>query len=171
MINKILVSLNYGPLDKDFEKFKGTNPDGSINIKYTLSMLYDNLLNNANIIAKLLENVNSINRINVVNSYLMEIETKSKNILDNNLNARTEELENDVDDFSDENDETNYGRYKLITNMTNYSNPIIQMENCDLTSSEDESDQEIVDKKNLDHIFNKYVKIIPINFSDSENDL
>ncbi|MEM3062878.1 MAG: hypothetical protein QW303_04975 [Nitrososphaerota archaeon] len=171
MSNKIFVNLDYGPLDKDFEKFRGTNPDGSVNVKYTLTMLHKNLQNNAKIISKLLENVNYINSISVANSCLMEVETESTNIWDNILNVRTEEPDNGVDDFPEENDETNYDRYKLITNMTNYSNPNIQMENVELTSSEDESDQEIVDKKNLDHIFEKYVRIVPTIFSDSENDL
>jgi len=60
------INFTYGSPYDDIIKNTGLNPDLSINIRYTLTIIRDQLLKNVNLINYLLENSDSVTNINPI---------------------------------------------------------------------------------------------------------
>lgn len=178
MSEKTFINLSYRSPYEDIEQSLGFNPNGTINVKFTLMALRDHLAKNLETINKLLDSAENITDIIPSGFNLIEIKTNSESVLkeliDNNiltqntLNINSEENTDDNFSISDEDKETNNDRLAMINNLTNVGDSkFIFGDDSDPEKSG--SDDLIDDEKNIKNILSKFANIAKQN-NDSESD-
>lgn len=174
------INFNYNSPHEDVENCLGFNPDGSINIRYTLESLKNLLQENLQIVNELIDNVDEIQSVTPIGYNRVELVTNTNSLLDKLLEKNivtvvtNEEIEDQMDDLSDLNisdEETNNDRLNIINNLTNLNNAqILSIEKNSDTEQESDSDELIEDEKNATSIINKYSDFIQKSEdSDSNN--
>ncbi len=176
MTDPCYINFTYKSPHEDVETVMGHNPDGSVNVKYTLLALRDLLTYNLDIINKLLEKSSEISDINPLGYAIVGININNHATKENFLNANIlvkqpdvleeEELLNNI--YLSDEEETNQNRLDMIKNLVN-SNDINTFTNKSDTDSDTDSDDVIDDRKNTKSIIDKYLCII--NEKDSEDDI
>lgn len=155
--NKFLINFTYESPSVDIIQNSGFNSDASINVKYTLTSVRDNLLKNIDLLNYLLENSNFIENINLMNlNCVINVndELKLKEMLDlkiicplNNSYIETNRMDNS--------EETHTDRLNMVYNLTckndfsSYSN----------SSSDSDSDL-IFDTQKQIYICDKYYELM-----------
>lgn len=179
MNNVSCINFTYKSPTDDISDSMGVNSDGTLNIKYTLVTLRNLLLENINIVNKLLDNSDNITDIIPINYNTIVININDnevkKNLYENNIivpNLESENSDTDSEEypFMEETiEETNYERYQMINHATNHdqisSNLKIVQSDSDIESDSD-MDELICDEFNIKSIVEKYKKFN----SDSESD-
>lgn len=165
MAELLYINFTYKSPCEDIENMMGFNPDGSININYTLVSLRDMLSHNIELINKLLENTNNITNIDPIGYGIVQIDIRSpssENLINDNVLVKNIQLEEEVNidtlTLSDE-EETNNDRLSMVNNLINQNNSgIILNKNLESNSeSDDESSDNIIDdNENMKSIINKY---------------
>jgi hypothetical protein len=174
MTDTSYINFTYKSPHEDVESVMGHNPDGSVNIKYTLLALRDLLTHNLNIVNKLLEKNDDIFDINPIGYGIVSIDantiTKESLLNANILIKQPNVLENEeiLDDIyiSDE-EETNQNRLGIINNLVNLNDT--HASNINTTDSDTDSDDIIDDKINTRSIVDKYLNIINEKYSDDDS--
>jgi hypothetical protein len=182
------INFTYKSPHEDTESVMGFNPDGSVNIKYTLMALRDMLVHNVNIMNKLIEKYDVITDIIPIGYGVVGISTNYPSVVqtlvDNNILTKNpddledeETIMNELNFLDDE--ETNQDRLNFINNLTNQNDATDATDifgnndnNKSGSDSGSESDDIIRDDKNTKSILNKYIDIINENNSvedESEN--
>lgn len=157
-----IINFTYTSPQEDMEKCLGHNPDGSINIRYTLLAHRQMLEKNVERINKLLDVSNDITSLSPVGISEVEIVIKSESIKQTlisenvikTVNDDTSEDENEINISSDE--ETNYERLSKINKMTNS----FQLGDSSGTSDDEDNEDLPVDDNNIEIILGKYLDII-----------
>jgi hypothetical protein len=176
MSEKAYINFSYKSPHEDTETSIGLNPDGSVNIKYTLASMRDLLLHNVDIITKLIDTHENILNIRPIGYDIVEITTNtspvSKKLLDGNVIRKSMELDDDEAINFDElivsdHEETNQDRLKNINNIINQNDSQIIFAE-DSNSDHDSGDDIIDDETNTSSILEKYGNFIN-DESDSEN--
>lgn len=177
MSNSSYINFTYKSPHEDVESVIGHNPDGSVNIKYTLLALRDLLAHNISIVNKLLDKNIDITDINPLGYNIVSINVSNQitkeNLLNENILIKQpnvleeEELLDDI--YLSDEEETNQNRFKLINNLVNTKDINILNNDNDNTESDTDSDDLIDDIKNTKSIVDKYLNII--NEKDSESDI
>jgi hypothetical protein len=172
------INLTYKSPEEDIGNSIGFNPDGSVNVKYTLLSLRELLTQNLSVINKLIEKTDNISDIIPIAYGMVGIKINSptvlKNLLDNNILIEhvenTEEPIIDELNFSEE-EETNQERLNMINNLTNQNDSQIIF-NKDIESDTDtdsETDDILDDGPNTKSILDKYIGVINDQDSDEDN--
>lgn len=176
MTESIYINFTYNSPHEDIQNSMGFNSDGSLNIKYTLVTLKNLLLNNVELIDKLLNKVDTIDNINSIGYNHIEIQINNEEILNSLLIDKTliKQIENIEDENEDENveyqfsdEETNQTRLNMINNIVNHNDLQIMLDKHSNSESGSDSDEIISDEKNTQSILNKYGNFIK-NISDDE---
>ena len=180
----LCINFTYKSPNEDMALVMGFNPDGTVNVKYTLMALRDLLIENTNKINKLIEKHYAITDILPIEYGNIEIITNSPDIVqslvdEQILTTKLDSSDNEDSDFDGSNfsddDETNQERLHLINNLVNQNeiNSIFnqnEIESESDTDSESESDEIIDDDDNKHSIITKYKKMISENdLDDSDN--
>lgn len=141
-----LINFTYKSPDEDFLCHSGFNSNGSINIKYTLTAMRDKLLQNVEIIEKLLEKHDQISDLTSIGYGLIRIEIKDQNHIESlrdgglikNFTDIQNENQDDSLDIFQEDIETNQERLSMITNFViNQDNKFDDPYDSDESSSSD----------------------------------
>ena len=186
------INFTYKSPDEDMVSLMGHNPDGSINIRYTLSSMRDLLEHNIVILDKLIENADYISNLIPIGCGLVEIEmnisqSRKKLIEENIIKKYTDTLVDQCNDISfndilsdddyDHDYESNQDRLSMIHNLVKNNESNNGSNNNDNNGSNNESqssntDSEssdiILDNKNTRLLIEKYLSTIS-NCDSSEN--
>lgn len=170
------INLTYKSPHEDVENLIGFNPDGTVNVKYTLLSMKELMLQNLNVITKLLEKTDNITDIIPIGYGIVEVKINSINVLKNLMDAKivinppniaeTDEINVDELHFSDD-DETNQARLDLINNLVNQNDSQSIFNKG--SDSESDDDEIIGDEKNTKLILDKYNNFIN-NDSDTDSE-
>lgn len=179
MSNYPCINLTYTSPHEDIEKTMGFNPDGSVNIKFTLLSMQNLLKHNLDVISRLIKESDSITDIVPLGYKIVAINVKSNDLTeilfkDNILITQPQILENDTEipmnelHFSDEDTETNYQRLIMVNNLVNTDDSSYifnELDTLNVSSSQSQSDSDdiIDDEENRKSIINKYVQLVNEN--------
>ena len=158
------INFTYKSPFEDIMRTGGFNPDGSMNVRYSLLMLRNLLNKNIDILDKLLLNTDHISEIVPIDQQLIEIkfslDSVKKELADNhvisvisvtNLNhddldnddeeqtisSEPSDIENESELFDGTESETNYHRLTMINNLTNQNHHMDIFPNSDSHSESD----------------------------------
>ena len=170
------INLTYKSPEEDIGNSIGLNPDGSINVKYTLQTIRELLSHNLNTINKLIEKADNITNIIPIGYGLVGINIDSpvilENLLENNIITKHPEIleEPTIDEliFS-EDEETNQERLNMINNLISQDDSQNILDNKNNSDSDSEADDILDDETNTKSILNKYIHIMSSQDSDDEN--
>lgn len=168
-----LINFTYASPLEDMEQSAGINPDGSINVVYTLTELRNLLMSNINVLDRLIAVTANINNISALGYDTVAITVDSEDVLETLLNdkiiVRAKNMDfsddgdgdsNNSDDLrifnelfpdSDEDSETHNDRLNMVRNIVNQN-----LVEKSMSSSNSDSDNIIQDNNNLQAIINKY---------------
>jgi hypothetical protein len=175
----IYVNFSYSSPNNDIEECTGLNFDGSININYTLKSMRNKLMENVDLLNKLIENYSkSISGIYAAGYNDVAISVDSKKAIDEMLKLkliRTTKSEfDDIDNAfglsdrssdSESDEETHTSRLRMINNLVRTGESQNINSNSD---SESESSDYIEDAENMMSILCKYNDLINKN-GDNDN--
>jgi len=184
------INFTYDSPRQDIQNCTGQNPDESVNIKYTLITLRNLLLENVDIVNKLIEKSNNITDITHANYGKIKITFNSKeefetlfnekiltacpNLDNSDIEEEQLDVQNNgelvIEHFSDH--ETNNDRLTMINNVLNQDDTLIMFDKGSDSDSESHpsSDEIISDEQNMKSIIDKYMDLIKIdNESDNES--
>lgn len=183
------INLTYSSPSEDMINLLGTNPDGTTNIKYTLTSMRNLLQQNINVLDNLLTEVNTITDITPIGFDMISInftsDTIQKQLLENNTIIISQINDEDLDTndeenyFNDDNNdsETNIDRLNMVRNLINLNDIPNNLEIIPQNESDDENEDNdlLDDKPSIEAIVNKYNHIIADDSdldsnSDSEYD-
>lgn len=143
------INFSYKTPSSDIEDCTGLNSDGSVNIKYTLMTLRDKLMENVEILNKLLEKSDSVSGVYAVGYDTVAICINSKKEADDMMNLKLirdtkneiedDEYENSTDDESDH--ETHSDRLRMMSNLIVSS----QSQNDILSDTDTETESDVMD--------------------------
>lgn len=172
MAEMYYVNFDYNTPFEDIQECMGFNPDGTININYTLMTLKNKLMKNIILIEKLLDNHIHISNLIPSEYNKISITINNKEILESliyenviNNNNETDIYDNNENLFSDE--ETNQERLNRLNNIINTDNYNIFL-NKSSDDSESSTEEIISDEKNIQSLLNKY-KTFTKNLSDDDS--
>ena len=140
----------------------GLNPDGNINVKYTLMALRNKLMENVEMLNKLLEKTDYITGIFATDYDSVAICVSSQEEMDDMLkndlirNEIIDEEPEEDDEISSESDnETHSDRLRMMKNL------IFSSESKQMSDSDDESSEnDFVDIVNMQGLIHKYNDLI-----------
>lgn len=171
MAEMYYVNFDYNTPFEDIQECMGFNPDGTININYTLMTLKNKLMKNIILIEKLLDNHIHISNLIPSEYNKISITINNKEILESLIyenvinNNETDIYDNNENLFSDE--ETNQERLNRLNNIINTDNYNIFL-NKSSDDSESSTEEIISDEKNIQSLLNKY-KTFTKNLSDDDS--
>jgi hypothetical protein len=158
------INFTYSSPNEDIELCTGLNPDGNVNVKYTLTSMRDKLLENVQILNQLLEKSNHITGLFAMGYNSVAVCVSSREEMDdmivNNLirDAKLDsEEESEEDDISDESDhETHSDRLRMMKNL------IFSSESKHMSDSDEEStdNDDFIDAINMNELIHKYDDLI-----------
>jgi len=167
------VNFTYSSPNNDIETCTGLNPDGGINIKYTLTSMRDKLMENVQLLNKLLEKSDHITGLYAAEYDAVAIcissEEEMENMFKNNLirDAKIDDVsesENESDIGSESDNETHSDRLRMMKNL------IFSSESKHMSDSDEESsDDDFVDGNNVVDLIRKYDNLIEQNL-EQESD-
>lgn len=171
------INFTYKSPHEDIENLLGFNVDGSVNVKYTLTMLRNLLLHNVDIVNKLLKNIDHISDIQSIGYGIISAKITSSDILqnlvdENILRENIKELNdseiniNEINFIDDT--ETNNHRLELINNLINDND--FQDEISNHSESDSESSDIICDNDSKRYIIKKYTDLIEENENNYYHD-
>jgi len=163
---ELYINFNYRSPQEDFQRNMGFNSDGSLNVKYSLTCLKNLLESNIKIIDSLIEKSEKISHITSSGYDQLQIQldnTVKEELLDRKIITTRANYDDDSDtfDYNFSDDENNKIKINMINNII--SNIITP------TDSEEKSDSDIDEGKNMENIINKYGNFIE-EISDTEAD-
>lgn len=172
-MDSLYINLTYRSPCEDLEDSIGFNPDGSINISYTIVSIRNLLEQNINILNELLSETENITNIILNNNGKIEIKLKSlvviQKLIDKDIIVKNLYLdENIIDNIDSSDEESNNTRFEMINNLTsqNDSQYIFNRKSESEYSSDSSSDSIINDVTNQKSIIDKYKTFIS-SLSDS----
>ena len=171
------INLTYQSPCEDVINSMGINPDGTTNIKYTLTSIRNLLQHNVNVLNSLMAEVDNITDIIPVGFDMVAVKFSSdavqKKLLENNT-LIIPQIDN-IDDDDDENyfiddgdDETNFERLNMVNHLVDQNVIPANLEILSQSDSDSDNDEIVGDNPNIAAIVNKYQHII--NNSESEYD-
>lgn len=166
------INLTYQSPSIDISESFGYNPDGTINIKYTLTTYRNLLQQNINIINALISEVDNITDIIPIDSNVaikISSEDVQKKLFDNHILVQPN-VEEDIGENYFTEEETNQDRLAMVDRITNQMDIPDNLEiiSHSESGSDDEMDELIDDSHNMESIINKYLHIMGSDSSDSD---
>lgn len=178
------INLTYQSPYEDIISSLGINPDGTTNIKYTLTSIRNLLQQNVNVLNSLLAEVDDITDIIPIGGEMISIKFNTnaiqKKLLENNvLIIPSINMEDSIEEnyfVNDDKDETNIDRLNMVHNLINQNDipnniDVISYRDSDRDSDSDSEDNDILDDNtNIEAIIYKYHNIADISDSESGSD-
>lgn len=151
------INLTYSSPNHDIEDCMGLNPDGGVNVKYTLTSMRDKLAENVAVLNKLLEQTDDIAGLFSADRGAVAICISSPEAMDNMFKndlirdtkiVMSEEESND--ESSEEDHETHTDRLRMMKNLI-FSSDALQDDD-----SSDSSDGEYIDIHGMNDLLDRY---------------
>lgn len=151
------INLTYSSPNHDIEDCMGLNPDGDVNVKYTLTSMRDKLAENVDVLNKLLEQTDNIAGLFSADRGAVAVCISSPEAMDsmfkNNLIRDTKIVTSDDEsneESSKEDHETHTDRLRMMKNLI-FSSDAPQDDD-----SSDSSDSEYIDIHGMNELLDRY---------------
>lgn len=178
-MTETFINFSYNSPHEDIINSSGFNPDGTINTKYTLISMRNLLLENVNILNKLIEAADNIVGIYPVDDNIIEAKINSPAVLehlirDKVLVKQVAELDSSSEFNIDELDfpeETNEQRLNMVNSLVNHSDTqsiFGRFSEDNEWESDDDIDDIIDDEKNIKSLVYKYANLMRDADTDSD---